>query len=582
MADKITLEQEAGKYLDEIGYSQFQLSCKEEKTSHGIEAMIDNRDFRIQIYYDPDWRGIFERAKSMHLQNVGNRTRRSLIARLKSKYDAKAVKKAETAYGTPDDALKAVTYHEHGHWAYCPFDLEHFETIVDATARGLRDAGIKEDDIKQRVYSKANEFEDIVVNCVLAVEHPETRKGRSLKYLREAFVKDETKPSLGMGYALFADCQMRIFNPDADFAKDYCKDYDKEVKPVLEQVLMAFGKELQLGPSAIKGALTEEEIAKLAEHLKKFENWDKLAYEYAKLTANLEDVTELPMMPFLSRIKADPDARSQLIQIALQKGHEPGLYMDSFEVFREMSKAGGKRIRHNIFSSGNRGPENPSLPYAYLSSRKTEMPLGASFGKTRAKQNGLQFKKKAMPLFLPPKARNSHGSLADILLVCDNSGSMAGKPYQMLVLTAYALFEGIREEGKAHLLEYGLLQFSSDSCKSWTGWHKTTEPLEMAFYQTMKSGRYGCSTILPVDLLRQADRKGCALVGISDGEIGNSGEAVNALLAHQGPLVWLQVGHETEVYPALKNAGKFAYLINSMDDLPESLLPVMNSMYRRG
>ncbi|MDI6738362.1 MAG: vWA domain-containing protein, partial [Nanoarchaeota archaeon] len=470
----------------------------------------------------------------------------------------------------------------HGHWAYCPFDMEHFEAILNATAKGLKDAGVKEDEIKQRVYSKANEFEDIVDNCVLAVEHPDTRKGRSMKYLREAFAKDENKPSLPAGYAVFADVQMRIFNPNADFAKDYCKDYDKKAKPVLEEVLMAFGKELQLGPSAVKGALTEEEITKLANHLKKFENWDKLAYEYAKLTANLEQVTEEPMTPFLSRLQNEPDARAQLIQIALQKGHEPWLYMESFEVFREQFRASGKTIRHDIFAAGDKGPEKPALPYAYLSSRKTSLPLGASFGKTRAKQNGLQFKRKAMPLTLPPKARNSNGSLADILLVCDNSGSMAGSPYETLVSSAYALFEGIKAERKAHLLEYGMIQFSDAACQSWTGWHKGFEEIERAFYETIKSRKFGGTTHFPADLLRMADRNGCAIVGISDGMMDNDSEAIAALLAHIGPLVWFQVGSETEVYTALKNAGKAAYPVNGIDDLPASLLQAMHSMYRRG
>lgn len=582
MAEKNTLEQEARKHLDEIGYSQFQLSCKEEKTSHGIEAKIDCRDFKIEITHDPEWKEMYESARQNHAARKSNKSR-GLFSRLfKRKANPGNEADEGAIYGSPDDVLRAVILHEHGHWAYCPFDMAHFETILDATARGLRDAGVKEAEIKQRIFSKANEFEDIVDNCALAVEHPETRKGRSMKYLREAFVKDENKPSLPAGYAVFTDVQMRIFNPNADFAKDYCKDYDEKAKPALENVLMAFGKELQLGPSAIKGALTEEEIGKLSNHLKNFENWGKLAYEYAKLTAHLEEVTQEPMTPFLSRLQNDPDARAQLIQIALQSGHEPGLYMEPFEVFRETFKASGKTIRHDIFAAGDNGPEKPALPYAYLSSRKTGSPLGASFGKTRAKQNGLQFKKKAMPLTLPPKARNSNGSLADILLVCDNSGSMSGSPYEILVSSAYALFEGVKAEGKAHLLEYGMIQFSDDNCKSWSGWHKSTEPIERAFYATITSGKFGGTTHFPADLLRTADRSGCAVVGISDGRMDNNSEAINALLSHNGPLVWFQVGSETEVYSALKNAGKAAYLVNGIGDLPASLLQVMHSMYRRG
>ena len=247
MAEKNTLEQEARNHLDEIGYSQFQLSCKEEKTSHGIEAMIDCRDFKIEITHDPEWKEMYERAKQKHTERKGNKSH-GLFSRLfkRKANSGNETGEQESPYGSPEDVLRAVILHEHGHWAYCPFDMEYFEAILDATARGLKDAGVKEDEIKQRIFSKANEFEDIVDNCALAVEHPETRKGRSMKYLREAFVKDEDKPSLPAGYAVFAGVQMKIFNPDADFAKDYCKDYDEKAKPALESVLMAFGKELQL------------------------------------------------------------------------------------------------------------------------------------------------------------------------------------------------------------------------------------------------------------------------------------------------------------------------------------------------
>ena len=89
--------------------------------------------------------------------------------------------------------------------------------------------------------------------------------------------------------------------------------------------------------------------------MKNFESWGKLSYEYAKLTAHLEEVTQEQMTPFLSRLQSDPDARAQLIQIALQRGHEPGLYMEPFEVFREKFKASGKTIRHDIFAAGNNG-----------------------------------------------------------------------------------------------------------------------------------------------------------------------------------------------------------------------------------
>ena len=61
----------------------------------------------------------------------------------------------------------------------------------------------------------------------------------------------------------------------------------------------------------------------------------------------------------------------------------------------------------------------------------------------------------------------------------------------------------------------------------------------------------------------------------------NNSEAINALLSHNGPLVWFQVGSETEVYAALKMQ-KAAYLINGIDALPASLLQAMHSMYRRG
>jgi len=352
--------------------------------------------------------------------------------------------------------------------------------ILDAVSRGLKDAGLDESKIKQKIYRTANEFEDIVDNCSLAIDHKETIKGRSLKYLREVFL-DEKKPNLNSSYAVFADIQMKIFNPKADFAKDYCPNYNKEAKPIIDSVLMAFGKELQLGPASIKGELNEKEILELINHLKNPENWSQLAYDYAKLTAHLESNMNLPMTPFFSKLKNDPGFRSQLIQIALQKSHDPSPYMDSFEVFKEKHKMAGKKIRHDIFGSGKDNSSQYSLPYAHLSSGKTDNIAKASLGKTRAKVGGgLQFKKKMIPLVLPPRSKSSEGSLADLLLVCDNSGSMKeasdgsgnvgstsfvpwgdNSKYHHALLGFYGVENFLQRQGIAQYIKHGLSLFSS-------------------------------------------------------------------------------------------------------------------------
>ena len=75
MDEKNTPEEEARKHLDEIGYSQFQLSCKEEKTSHGIEAKIDCRDFKIEITHDPEWKEMYESARQNHAARKSNKSR---------------------------------------------------------------------------------------------------------------------------------------------------------------------------------------------------------------------------------------------------------------------------------------------------------------------------------------------------------------------------------------------------------------------------------------------------------------------------------------------------------------------------
>lgn len=594
-----SIEPIARKHLNDLGYSQFQLVCTEKQTPHGLEAMINNDTYKIDIFYAPDWREQYDGIRRLHLarkqtQSPGKFNK--LVSRLSRKNKISSgitpeeLKKIENAYGNSSDVLQSVTYHEHGHWSVCPFDLEHLETILDSVSRGLRDSGLDENIVKQRTWGKANEFEDIVVNCALALDYPSTVKGRGLKYLREAFVPNEKKPCLPASYSVFADVQMRLINPAADFAEDYCKEYKKEVKPIVDKILMAFGKKHQLGPAAVSNALTEKEKAEFIENLKNPENWGELAYEYTKLTAHLEPQTMESLTPFFSKLKEDPDFRGQLIQIALQKGHEPGLYNDSFEVFQQEHKRAGARIRHDIFSSEGDNALQYALPYAFLSAKKTDNPFKANFGKTRtAVGGGLQFKKKDHPLVLPPSCRTANGSLADLLLVCDNSGSMAGRKYKLLVSTAYAIFQGIKEENKAHLLKYGLLQFSDSRCQSWTGWHNTTEPLEKSFYNTMASNRFGRETILPVNLLKSADKEDCALIGISDGHIHNSSEAINALLEHNGPLIWFQVGGETDVYNAIKrhasqNKDKIviAHLVNNITELPQSLLCATHSLYKRG
>jgi len=577
MGKKI-LKQEARKHLDSLGYSQFQLECKEKQTPHGLEALIKIENYAIEITHDPNWESLFETAKQLHFKN---KPKKWLFSKKQNKI------MDEKAYGDAYDVLESVTKHEHGHWRYCPFDIEHFETILDAVSRGLQDAGLNIEKENQEVFSKANEFEDIVVNCALAIDEPNTVQGRSLKYLREAFVDKKKKPSLPESYAVFVDVQMRLINSKAEIARKYCKDYDKKVKPVVDSILMAFGEKLQLGYKAVEISLTENEKQNFIENLKSPNNWSTLAYEYAKLTAHLKSENREQETPFLLKFKEDPGFRAQVIQIALQKGHEFG-YAEGFEIFQQQHRISGKKIRHDIFSSKGNKTEQESLPYAYLSTEKTDNLIKASLGKTRAKVNGLQFKKKILPLTLPPRFKEGHGSLADLLLVCDNSGSMQGYEYGLLIDAIYAIFQGLKEEKKSHLINYGLLQFSSSSCQSWTGWQSSVEAIEKEFYKTVSSNRFGSSTNMPLNLLKQADRKGCALVGISDGAISNSSETINALLNHQGPLVWLQIGHDSSVYQAVRSYGLankdkmvVAHLINDISELPNSLLQVAHHMYRR-
>ncbi|MBU2590382.1 MAG: VWA domain-containing protein [Nanoarchaeota archaeon] len=577
-----TIEQETRKHLDNLGYSQFQLECKEKQTPHGLEALIKNENYAIEINYDPDWKNLFERAKQLHIKNkIKPRGIKTFFSKKQN------VVLDEKAYGDAYNVLEAVIKHEHGHWRYCPFDMEYFEEILNAVSKGLRDAGLNVEKDSNEVFSKSNEFEDIIVNCALAIDEPSTVQGRSLKYLREAFVENEKNPRLPESYAVFVDVQMRLINSKATIAKDYCKDYDKKVKPVVDSVLMAFGKELQLGTKAVENSLTEEEKQNFIENLKNPNNWKTLAYEYAKLTAHLKSESREQETPFLSKFKEDPEFRTQVLQLALQKGHESG-YADSFEIFQAQHKMSGKKIRHDIFGSKGYNVEQESLPFAYLSTEKTDNLIKASLGKTRAKVGGLQFKKKILPLTLPPRFREGHGSLADLLLVCDNSGSMQGDEYNLLIDTVYAIFQGLKEEKKSHLLNYGLLQFSSFNCQSWTGWHSRTEPLERKFYKTISSGKFGNCTQMPIPLLKSADKKGCALIGISDGAISNSSETIDALLNHIGPLVWLQIGRNSSVYQAVKNYGLtnkdklvVAHLINNISELPNSLLQVTHQMYGR-
>lgn len=599
-----SFETDARKHLDNLGYSQFQLVCSPKQTPHGLEAIIDIVDYKITLSYDPNWRGMFERAKELHLSKKREliaQSSDSIIHRLFGKVTKsldsaerlkleEMLKLEESAYGDSSDVLESVVYHEHGHWSICPFDMEHFEVILDKTAKGLRDGGLDEGAAKQNTLDKANNFEDIIVNCVLALDYPNTVKGRSLKFLREAFAGNEKKPALPASYGVFVDVQMRLINQSATFVRDYCKDYDKNCKPVSDEVLMAFGKNHQLGPAAVNGTLSAEEKVRFIEHLKNPESWGDLAYDYARITAHLKPETIEPLNQFILNLMNDPDARAGLIQISLARGHDPGGYMDSFEVFQQKHRNKGSKIRNDIFSSKGANAPAYALPYAFLSARKTDDVFKASFSKIRAKTGGgLQFKEKENPLILPPAAKSLNGSLADLLLVCDNSGSMAGGPYELLVDTIYAIFEGIKAEGKSHLLKYGLLQFSSVECQSWSGWHDNTEALEREFYKTISSNRFGGDTKMPINLLKSADKQGCALIGISDGMIGNSGETINALLEHIGPLVWFQIGETSDIYTAVKQYAKrnkdrmiVAHRVDDISQLPSSLLQVTHHIYKRG
>lgn len=400
------------RVIKEAGLEGFENTLQEEKTSHLIEGSMNVKGlFEVLIKVDPN----IEASLS------------SMLSRHK-------------AIGSVEDLMYTVVVHENGHWKVCPFDIEFLEEVLAGVSKGLYEGGIPKKKMSPgRVWAKANDVMDIIVNIALSFEDRNKEKwkrGRGVKYLIEAVQELEVfgvklaANNYPKDYGIFVDTQMRMYNPDFRWlAPQFTLDYQK-IEGVIEEAIAIFSDKT-IAKKSMKGPLDVFDLERITEYVKDYSNWYEIGRQYAKLTApyqaeqNFEssegkgegegeegkegeeaEGNDGPQKKKDSKGKkkdkkdkdnskkdkkgdrlenpfhqVDPDIIKKIMQVSIQKGRDDleMSYASEFQIYKEKLEARAKDIIID-YKKGEEG-EMRMLTISHLSNEKVEKP--ASMNKFR-------------------------------------------------------------------------------------------------------------------------------------------------------------------------------------------------------
>ncbi|MFC1812344.1 hypothetical protein ACFL03_06590 [Thermodesulfobacteriota bacterium] len=449
---------------------------------------------------------------------------------------------------------KGLVRHEMGHWEVCPFDSEGEFLITEPISRLVRKRfkNKSKKKITACIQLLSNMVADVIVDTVIALSDRKSTyaDAQALFFLKELRLDH----SFSSFYDLFVRLNLMLWGSRSLVSE----------RIVLN--LPDYGNDGFL--DGIRGAFPDlHEHDYMVSWLRNRGNWPKLAKVLGLL--------------FLKRISGSHNVPSWW---------RPSPFRDVLSVLYE-----GRTDDVRIDTTSESGSLSmwpvssmlcqPVDPIAAPELERLVWPQTLCMP-NRNGQHRLLFQQTEINIESPVRYDQTQGFLPDLAFLLDSSGSMGYEPfegtgeYNLLLRTAFGVFQWLKSKGLAAFLKYAVLNFSSKT--DYSGWHNWNR--KEILYQTLFNYQGG-GTELGLKqlerLVKEAKRPFMALM-ISDGELDNAEPAEKFVRNHFTPphgLVLVQIGKISSFARNLRSNGFGVHVLNDCSDLRDLVLGEINQRY---
>ncbi|MHA1679508.1 MAG: hypothetical protein ACTSUE_00775 [Promethearchaeota archaeon] len=180
--------------------------------------------------------------------------------------------------------------------------------------------------------------------------------------------------------------------------------------------------------------------------------------------------------------------------------------------------------------------------------------------------------KKELPIFDPNASTAEGDAFPDLVLLCDDSGSMDWNPltmdgrYDALVVTMFSLMSWLSTQSFAPVIEYNFAMFSSTTRSTgWIDFFHLEKFLELLFFP--QQGGTELDADMFKEILKRPKKK--AIILITDGVLMNEKEIGDLLSKYRDNVHFfmVQIGRSSSLSKRVKNMGFPAQVIRNVDDL---------------
>ncbi len=395
--------------------------------------------------------------------------------------------------GKPPDCLEDIVgsrvYMQFGGWDVCPYSSIDYGELLEATADGLRSAGMQEPQVQQFVVPVTSFFIGSVISSTYAIDGPDPtrfRRGWQLDLIVSSHANEIKLPRYT---SLYASIQLRLWadNPSLTRSVRNCFEQpfdaldfetDRGVAILLDSLDFNVGEDgLVWHDDALRESLFEE--------LKfNYRSWPIKAFQFAEMMAPLVSndlpeqrppqrsspndprqrpsaqahqrraavqvpdgalmqmllrqgqpaVGQLPCTPidsFAERLTRDSWFRQNVLQSRIGTGKGPLKILPGFDALDVLyrNRATGVEIESETIKK-----RGMSFPISHMARERLEQGVpglnNIDWGATRISQDDqLVLFRKRLPITDDIPARMELGGFPDLLFCCDSSGSMQWDPF---------------------------------------------------------------------------------------------------------------------------------------------------------
>ncbi len=441
-----------------------------------------------------------------------------------------------------ENMIYTIIKHEKSHWEICPKDIIYHNAISQTVINRLEENPqnlSKDNNTKQQ---EANiilaMFSDIIVN-LSNVKDKKFIDGASSIYLNFYYSEEQSIKKDPLFFAFvysqinFLDNtdqkKLRIFEQIMDNNEKpsilernninkynnkndlILKSDDKSLEKLSKQILSIFVGDNIANKAFNKEKLSEQEINNALIKIKNEKYWKEIAINFTDL------ISRLPKSDFNSITKL---LSSDLSSDSLKNKMDFKKYDDIY-----------RRQAEEIILKY----ENDLKYKIYL---KTELNKSKKINLNKIALNKTLLIKNKLNIFnkINPYNININSNLnRDLLFVVDVSGSMGWKgkpldnsPYDISIRSMYSVFAYLQKQKQTSNLNFGLIQFSSET--DWSGWKNFNNlvKLKTDIFKNYQGG----GTTLDISKLKEAFASATnkyTVILISDGVIGNESKVMNFL-----------------------------------------------------